>query len=84
MVQPFCRAIGKVENMNYQQHIPLEKLSHMSTRRPIYECLLQHCNCKNLEIVQMSTVVETCTRSPKFTLPSSSVTEQPNFRDVVT
>lgn len=42
IAQSFWRVIGKVENMNYQQHILLEKLSHNSTRRHIYECLSEH------------------------------------------
>lgn len=69
MVQPFWRAIAKVEEVNYQQHIPLEKLSHMNPRSRVYECLLKCCNNKNLEITQISTVVETCTWSPEFTFP---------------
>lgn len=51
MEQLFWRATGKVKNMNRQQHIPLENLSHMSARRHINECLLlQCCHSKNLEI----------------------------------
>lgn len=43
LVQPFWKAISKVEHLNYQQHIPLEKLFHMNTRRYTCEYLSWHC-----------------------------------------